>query len=241
MSINLKGQGFVFAKLGKKLIFCDTNDKNGLKQIMAPKGEMFHQVPDPDKREILYISGPSGSGKSTLSNSYALNYHNIFPSNSIFLFSKVSDDPAFDAIHDIVTQIVPDDFEHNESDVMDINRYENSLCIFDDIDQMNKRLKEKMTFLRDQMLEVGRHLKTYVITTSHILTNYRQSRTIINEATSVTFFPGATWHHTRRYLKEYLGLIPNQLADIKECGSRWVTVFPHYPCIILTENKVYIP
>jgi hypothetical protein len=45
-----------------------------------------------------------------------------------------------------------------------------------------------MEVLRDHILEQGRHFKTRLLITSHLLSNYSSTRRVLNEATAVCVF-----------------------------------------------------
>ena len=60
--------------------------------------------------------------------------------------------------------------------------------------------------LRENLLETGRHFDLTIISTSHQLSNYAKTRTLLNEATSITVFPShaGTTFHIREYLKKHM-------------------------------------
>jgi hypothetical protein len=69
--------------------------------------------------------------------------------------------------------------------------------------------------------------------------NFKDTRTDNNECSSVVFFKGSTSYHTKRYLKDYIGLSAKQIEDILNQPSRWCMV-NKFPMYVLTENKVYL-
>jgi hypothetical protein len=234
MSFNFKERGQPLAKIGKSIVYLDKDDNTGIKQIKAKNNDIFSQLPSIEGRDILYISGPSGAGKSTYSHNFAEKYHIIHPDNKIYLISRVKNDASLNGLNMI--EIDPENFD-NEVDIVDLDE---CLVIFDDSDQLPKVTKDKVTFFRDQLLELGRHKNISVVNTSHLLTNYRQSRTMLNEAKTVTFFPASNFYNIKRYLKEYVGLNPSQIETIKNLNSRWVTIFQSYPNIVMSEKLMYI-
>ncbi len=240
MSLSFEDKGKCIAKLGKQLICIDNSNNKGLKVIEAKKlNEKFTQVPSISGRESIYISGASGSGKSTYAADYIRNYKKIYPDNNVYLLSKVKNDPAFETLEGI-TVIDPELFDDDETD-FNSDQFSNCLILFDDIDQLNDKIRKKVTFLRDQLLETGRHNDVFVISTSHLITNYKQSRILLNEANSVTFFPASGWYHIKRYLEQYVGLSKDEIHKIKNTKSRWVTIFQQFPTVVMQEKKIYIP
>lgn len=242
MTLNLNNKGRAIAKFGKKIVSIDDSSSVPPVKIISIEktGDTFRQIPSIDSRETLYIAGKSGSGKSTYAASYIKYYNKLFPDNIVYLISKVIKDDAFEEVKNL-KRITPDLFEGNEDLDLDASQFENCLVVFDDIDQFIDKIKKPITLLRDQLLEVGRHNNVYVISTAHLLTNYKQSRVLLNEAHSVTFFPQSGFHNIQRYLKMYVGLSNEQISNIKKSNSRWITVFQSYPTIIMEEKKIYIP
>ena len=70
--------------------------KKEMEHTILIKNGTVELIPNPDKREILYICGPSGVGKSYFTNSYAEKYHKLYPDNKVYLFSKKNEDENFD-------------------------------------------------------------------------------------------------------------------------------------------------
>ena len=209
-----------------------TKTKNGLR---IRGGKM---IPIPNKKvvEKLYISGPSGSGKSTYASIWLKEYLRIYKDDPIFVFSSVGFDQALDKFDPIripmdasVGGLQPQDFAE-------------SVVVFDDVDTItDSRIRKAVCALRDNLLECGRHYETRMVCTSHIISNYSSTRKLLNEATSVTFFPtaGSTFH-IKRFLQFYGGLSKKQIERILVLPSRWVTLFKTFPMMVLYEKGSYM-
>jgi predicted AAA+ superfamily ATPase len=208
-----------------------------LKEFILHDGTL-QQLPNPLTRDSIYIAGPSGSGKTTYAANYIKQYKRVFKKGKVFVFSRLSEDPALDALG--VNRIIIN--EELVSDPISPDDLKNSLVLFDDIDTIpDKNINESVRKLRDDILETGRHQDIYVISTSHQLMNYKHTRTLLNEATSVTFFTkSGSSYHTKRFLKEYCGLGVADIQKILSLPSRWVTIFKHFPMMVLYSSGCYL-
>lgn len=188
-----------------------------------------------EDRDVLYIAGPSGSGKSTYTRRYMINYLKVYPDNKIFIFSCVPKDKAFDDLPNIVRIPIDDSLIHiNMEDLKD------SCCIFDDIDVVPSELVRKiLQNLRDRTLEIGRHNHITVCATSHQLLNYKATKVLLNEATSVTVFPGSgSSYHIKNFCKNHCGLDNKAIAKVLALPSRWVTFVRRSPMCVLHEKGI---
>ncbi len=213
--------------------------KKPTKEIKLPEGKLM-PVPniDIEKRDVLYVAGASGSGKSTYTSYYIEQFKKIFHDWPIFIFSNVEKDEVLDKLKPCRIKLD----EELVNDPIEAKELINSICVFDDIDTItNKSVNEAVRKLRDKLLETGRHESVYMICTSHQLMNYKHTRTLLNEATAVTFFPqsGSTYH-IKRFLKEYCGLEEKQIRRILMLPSRWVTIGKLYPMYVLYEKGCYL-
>lgn len=222
-----------------KLYEAGIKDLNAGKSVNSIKTKKKIQVlPRKDLVEKLYISGVSGSGKSTYTGGYIKEFKKMFPNDEIFVFSSVSKDAAFDKYNPVR---IPIDMELIE-DPLNIHDFENSLTIFDDTDTIkNKQYRDSVNDIKAEMIEIGRHNKARCIITSHIISNYKSTRQILNEATSVSFFPKAGGvYHIKNFLKTHVGLDKNQIERVLNLPSRWVTIYRTYPSYIVWENGIVI-
>ncbi len=188
-------------------------------------------------RECLYITGPSGSGKSTYASEYIKQYKKAFPNNDFILLSRKPEDPVLDQLKPIRIKID----ESLLDDPIDFKELENSCVLFDDIDTIsNIKLRDYVQHLRDDILEVGRSSRITCICTSHLACNYKQTRTLLNEATSLVIFPrsGSSYQY-KRMLKVYCGLDKKQVQKILNLPSRWVCLHKSYPNYVLYALGAY--
>ena len=225
-------------KNDKKIIsLSDADESNGFKNIRLKEGKFSH-IPNTDlERDILYITGPSGSGKSWYANTYIKNYKKTYPKNNIYMFSPVVED---ESISSDIKRVKLDD--RMVTDPLKIGELAESLVIFDDIDVIkDKKLREAIYGLLNEVLEVGRHIKVSCIITNHLPTNGKETRRMLNEAHAITYFPAAgSKVQLNRLLEQYIGMDKKDIKKAKQSGSRWVTVFKNYPQFVMTENEMYL-
>lgn len=207
------------------------------KEIKLNEGEII-PIPETKTRDVLYIAGPSGSGKSTYAAAYIKQYQKLFPDNEVYIFSRVEEDKVLDKLNP-TRFLIDEDMVENPIDPKELA---DSLVLFDDIDTItDKKLNEAVRKLRDDILETGRHNNIYVVCTSHQLMNYKHTRTLLNEATLVTFFPqSGSSYHIKRFLKEYAGLDRKTSSKILALPSRWVTIHKSYPLYVLYSKGVFL-
>lgn len=199
----------------------------------------FQQVPDPDtERQILYVTGASGSGKSTYTAKYIQNYKRLFPKNPIYCFSALKEDESLDVVkpkrvaidNTLVTDPLP------------IEEFKDSCVIFDDIDVISdKKQREAVYGILNAALETGRHFRVTVIITNHLATGGKDTRRVLNECSSVTYFPYSGSNvGLKRLLVDYLGLDSKTIKYIKTLKSRWATIFRAYPNVVMTERDIWL-
>jgi len=222
-------KAFEDAKEEKKL----KDKENSFSQLKCKTGKI-QVLPRKDIVEKLYISGVSGSGKSTYTGKYLEEYVKLYPDDPVFIFSSVPEDKPLDKIDPVRIDIDEDLIE----DPFNIQDFRDSITIFDDTDTIkNKILRTAVNNIKAEMIEIGRHYNARCIITSHIISNYRDTRQILNEATSVTFFPksGGVFH-IKNFLKTYCGLDKKQIQQVLDLPSRWVTIYRTYPSYIIYEK-----
>ena len=157
------------------------------RQLKIANDSKFQHIPDTTKeREILYITGPSGSGKSTYTRKYLEQYKKKYKNRPIYLFSSLPSDESLDKVQ-------PERIKLNETmhtDPTKVEELRESICIFDDIDVISdKKIREAVYDILNQVLEIGRHYKIHCVVTNHLPTNGKDTRRILNEAHTVTYFP----------------------------------------------------
>ena len=107
---------------------------------------------------LTIIRGVSGSGKSTYTRKYLEQYKKKFKSRPIYLFSSLPSDESLDKVGP--KRIKLDETLH--TDPIKVDELSESICIFDDIDVISeKKVREAVYDILNQVLEIGRHYKIH--------------------------------------------------------------------------------
>lgn len=178
-------------------------------------------------RDIVYVCGKNGSGKSYYCSEYIEIYVKMYPDDRIILFTRLSEDTTFnekrieDKLHRIIVndELLEDKFE--------LTDFEHSLVILDDIDSSknSNALKKYLHTLRDDIIENGRHHKINMLITSHQITNYKDTRTVLDECSCLVLFPNMNIpYQIDRVLKTYYSMTNDQRRKIFDLKSRWVAI-----------------
>lgn len=240
---NLKNVGRPICKVegGKKdtIISLSEDDIPDSFNKMTLKDGKFEPIPNTtQERDILYICGPSGSGKSHYASRYIRNYKKAHKNSPIYIFSPVAEDKKLD---DLKVKRVRID-ETLITDPIRPSDLKEALVVFDDIDCITQKpLRDALYGLLNQVLEVGRHTKTSCIITNHLPTNGRETRRMLNECHSITYFPASgSKRQLNNLLEGYVGMDTKDIKKAKKLGSRWITVFKNFPQFIMSEKDVYM-
>lgn len=211
------------------------NKKNNIFNI--DNGSMLPVFNPKEERKVYYIAGMSGSGKSTFTSKIIAQYIKMYPKNNVFLFSNKPEDPVLDKFKKLVRIELNDELLE---DPITLDELKNSLVIFDDVEYTpNKEIGVELDRIRDMILQQGRSYKVSFCYISHQLTNYKQSRVILNECHSCVLFPKMTTTHSLKYLLDkYFGFTTKDISKLKNLPSRWVCVNKIPPCVI-HSNGIY--
>lgn len=200
--------------------------------ISLPLNKVF-VMPNKNIVEKIYISGQSGVGKSTFASNYIKLYQKMNPENDIFLISGQEKDEVLDEIPNIIR------LDMDMIEEIELTDYHNSCFIFDDIDTL-KENRKNIYALRDKILTNGRHYKITLICTEHLLSNYKESRIVLNECTAIVIFPLSNKANIRRFLFRNIGLSNENIDRILSTQSRWVCIYKTYPFHCVYETGAYI-
>jgi len=236
--------GFPIAKIigGKyndKIISIDPgkeHDNTEFKKLKISNDSKFQLIPNPKtERQIIYITGPSGSGKSTFCCNYLLEYKKKFKDRPIYLFSALDDDESID-------KIKPKRFKIDSSlytDPIDVKDLAESVVIFDDTDCIpDKKIRDAVNSIMDQILQIGRHHKITAIITMHLPTSGKYTRKLLNESHIYVWFPQSAGKKIKYLLEEYLDIDPVLIRYFKKSNSRSCVIFKNYPAAYMLENEV---
>ena len=207
------------------------------KDFILRKGGKFEVMPIKKNNltEKLYICGVSGAGKSTYAGSFIKKYLKENPENEFFLISNVNQDEILDKLYPIRIDI-------NIEEPLEMEDLKNSVVLFDDIDTIqNKNIRNYFYNLLDDLIQTGRHYNITIIFTSHIIMNYKKTRNILLENTSMTMFINSGNNlQNIKYLKNYCNFNNSQINKILNLNSRWVSIYKSNPEYVIYEKGIYL-
>lgn len=208
-------------------------------EVILNDGQFIPTIDKSEDRVIYYLSGPSGSGKSYLTSIIIKEYKKAFPDNKVIVFSRLDNDEVID-MHNPIRIMINDELVEDPIDVA--KTFRDALLIFDDIDTLNdKEQREAVYKLMEDVLQIGRHNRIFAIITSHLLMDYKKTRSIINESHYVFVYPNSgSTYHIHRFLKVYAGMGANDIKKFMGLPSRWVGVKKNYPMAVLSQNQAYL-
>ena len=203
--------------------------------------EILRCFPIPQKKsERIYVPAPSGSGKSTFIGMYLSQIREKYAKRPIYIFSRVEEDEPLDAFKN--TFRIPLNRKTFEKEPLEIENFKDAILIFDDIDTiLDKPLVKYIRNFRDDVLETGRHYGITIISTSHIITNFLATRTLINEANAIVLFPkGSSFYAVSNFLERYMGFSRKQIRQVENLETRWLWIWKEYPKYAIYERGVFI-
>jgi len=222
----------------------------GAAKLVLPPGNkwQFEPLPPPPplaepgkpapklKREVLVVTGPSGAGKSHWIRAYVRNYLKLHPKNDVYLISSLGHDDTLDEVKEI-KRIDCDKLVANPP--KDVKTWANSLVIVDDVEGLDAAKGAAVQRVQDMIASEGRHSGTTLIRASHLSTDYKRTRLLLQEAHGLVLFPQAGAHSQYVYLlTKYAGLDKKLVASILATPTRWLLVHHTAPRYILTTHSI---
>ena len=110
-------------------------------------------------------------------------------------------------------------------DPIAIKEFTESVIIFDDVDVISdKKIRDGVYNLLNQVLEIGRHFKITCLMANHLPSNRNDTRRMLNECHIFVYFPRSSSSKIKYVLSEYIGLDKQQIVEFKKYNSRWIAV-----------------
>jgi len=247
IQLNLEGNGEPIAIIKKEknkdaIISLGEGNRYGTNDlILENSDEHFQLIPNSKKERSCHaIFGQAGSGKSFWCCNYIKEYIKLYPKRPIYLFTTITSDiGCLKDIKKIKIVELNNEFAHDDIPMEDLKQ---SLCLFDDIDNIrDKQLKKKLFQTLNDCLQVGRKFEIEVLITFHVATAGNDTKIILNECNSVSFNYKTFGNRALKYLLDaYLGLDKKQIERIKKLDGRMITVLKTYPKLVLGEKELYI-
>ena len=126
-------------------------------------------------------------------------------------------------------------------DPIDVKEFADTVVIFDDVDVLtNKKIREEVYKLMNQGLEIGRHYRINMVITNHLPSNGKETRRVLNESSSFTYFPPSANSKIRYFLENDVGIDKKMISYFKNQNTRAVTTSTNYPMIYLSDHEIGI-
>ena len=185
------------------------------------------------RRDICWVTGKSGCGKSSFARKFAVRYRETWPDRPIIVLSHLDGDETLLPKNDWVNikriktrSLVDTPLEKDE--------LTKCLIICDDIDGLPKEDHAAVLKMIDIVAMQGRHYHTSLVVTSHVPTNYKQTRVMLAEASWYVVFPhGASAAAVFYLLNHYGGMDKDDVALARALPSRWVALRQSYPPVVV--------
>lgn len=212
--------------------------------IKLSGGSHFEMLPDMEEgehgrfRTTWYTAGRGGSGKSQFDAGVLLRFHKLNPHIPIYgiCHTKLADDPAYSAIP--IKQL-PISELMGQGKKFDVKAWfgdTGCMILADDWDSLEGKEKAAVKHVINEVLKVGRKLNISICITSHLLTNYQETRGITNECTYITVFPRAALRDQINLMGRKTG-VPQEVLDRFQSKGAWVTIRTSKPTFVLSETE----
>lgn len=226
----------IIGKTLNELIHALTELPPDLTEIKISPTEFISILPSPQP-ENIYLTGKKGWGKSLTASLYAKEYRNIFPDRKVYLFTRRPDDIAYNGV-EIDEEIIVNEDVMNSG--LTYEKLDNSLAIFDDLDNLtNESVYSWVHGLINESLSCGRKDNIHVIYISHLTTDYKRTRVVLNEADKVIFYNGGPKYQNREFLKRYEGLDTDQVSLLLSLDG-WVCVSRSIPMYVIHQHGIFM-
>lgn len=218
----------------------DFSEEEPIRKISLENEDKFQVLPNPNtEREIIYICGASGSGKSYFTKGYLKEYKKIYPKNKLYLISVLEENEfSKEGVKKLNVQKMAEALVDIKDVMKDLS---NSLIIFDDSDSFSeKSIKNFVWALLNNICQCGRHNNISLVVTSHLLSNYSQTKIILLESHRIVVFMNNYNQKMKIFLENYANIDKFTIDKLRKIKSRWVCLNRHYPISYITENECAI-
>ena len=204
--------------------------------IRLPLGSFFEPLPEvhPETRSAEFLAGRPGSGKSYFASRKIGRYQKLFPDRPVYgiCHTKLKNDPSYAKLG--IKQLPLTFFD--SFDIETAFPDTGCLILFEDWDSLPGAIRKNVLKAIETILDVGRKLQISIFVTTHLLSNYHETRTVTHESNIVTLFPQNEMFHSVKYLCSKLGVDPEVQSRLRDKG-RWVSIHSAQPTYILSETE----
>jgi len=222
-------------------------EEGGEQLVELPKDLVFSVTPEtrPQMVDNIFCVGGQGSGKSTWAGNYCRHFIGAFNPAPQFITIISSDDYA-DTAYDFPHRHIKIDDEMVANpitldELTNPDEKSRSICLFDDIEGISNPKKQKaIDALTEAVLTMGRKRRIHCIFISHRSANGKMTKNILNELTSVVWFPklGGGNRNLTYMLTKHLG-VPEGLREALKSGDwgRWICLITKVPQVLISEKR----
>lgn len=225
----------VKSRLNKdKIRYCNCSGSSDVFKLIVKNNEfgILPHIPLNDERFIIMFCGASKMGKTLIFSELINQFMDFKPKSKIYYFSigLSKDDPAINRFPLILKKMI--DVDKTNDDVYDIDKYNNCLCVFDDIDTCSEN--KQIMKLIDQITEVGRKRGINILFISHKPTHGVQST--IDAECDIYITNRKNFNNKNRMITHYLQMeVDTEQIDEKDT---YVCINKQYSYAI-TDSKIF--
>jgi hypothetical protein len=228
----------------------EENIYNNNKEIILNDDKYFQCMPSnlPNtQRSVVYVSGPNGCGKSVYISNWLIEFRKMYKNYKVYLISRKTSDDVLD--HLIDKRLNPDELIDAELKAEDFKfdkeTGQGSCIVFDDCDTLSadkkKNVRKAVYDLMEDCIEVGRSYGIFLVVSSHIGANQKESKRILNGCTSLTLFTSCLNVNNIYLLEKHIGLNKDHIKRIKNLKSRWMTIQRNtHPHVLISEKELFL-
>lgn len=238
------------------------------REVTAKEGCKFFPCPRSVKgqRENVLLAAPAGAGKSTYVVNWCASYRKIYPNRPILFFSTKPEDDKIDAAKDLIERIPRSEWDvylgkymtkkskskkrkaeakegeepaGETEEIVALDLLRKTCFVFDDF-EMDPRIGDIRLFRRVLMM-MGRSYQIDILSCTHQITKFSETRDEINELTALVIFPQSGIQYQCRYfLKRYLNYSDEEADKVLDLDNHDIYISVKVPIFCLTPSKVFI-
>jgi len=217
-------------------------------KLLDDKSSFFPIVNDnkDGRGQCIYVTGANGVGKTFhFIRPYIKHFNKKFPTSKIYYFSSKPEDKAVDDLK-IIRIEIDEDFSNDPPDIRSFapkSTLKPNLLIFDDVqDFKTTKINKAVWAFRDQVMRNGRSLGLYSIMVWHESCDYKNTKSMIYEATAVCIFPKNGGDADYEYfLEKYIGVKDlEQRKLLKRAKSNFVYITKKTPRVAISDNYIIV-
>lgn len=224
-----------------RYVYVDEEDESDTPVTRLDTELTFEALPYVEKgrRFGMFISGPSGAGKSTCAASCVEKFRAEEGKAKYPAYIITGNNLKDPALEDIQNSHY---FNMEKREAFSRLKYQDlkdCICIFDDWER-NGDLTEDIHALIRQLLEYSRKQNVAIIVITHLTQQGWFTKSIIFESDTYILFHKDAFGACRNFLKAYLHMDKDEIAEIKKLKGRYITVRKSRPSHITSKRSIML-